>query len=92
MAMSIAVLTEAAATTDHANRLALARAFINAPSSMATWMLPGYLQSTNIVAACGTPSSVADTDVDNQTLAIWNFYADAYVSQLNSGAVPKFGS
>jgi hypothetical protein len=86
LALSIAVLTEGAGVGNHVNRLALARAVISAPITTTTWMLPGYLQSSNIVAAAGTVSSLADSDVDAQTTAIWNFYANA------NGAVPQFGS
>jgi hypothetical protein len=92
LAYSIAVLFEGAAIVNHVNRLALARAVVQAPQSQATVMLPGYLQSANILAAAGTPASIADVDVDAETSTLFNFYANLYASQLAYGPALQVGS
>jgi hypothetical protein len=92
LAYAVGVLTEGAGVNDHVNRLGFARAVINAPVSTTVWLLPGYLQNANIVAACGTPASIADADVDAQTATIWNVFANAYAAQLQAGTPLQFGS
>ncbi len=92
LAYSIAVLSEGAAVANHANRLALARQIILTPQTQALAMVPGYLQNANILAAAGTPASIADADVDAESNTLFNFYANLYVTQLGYGPALQVGS
>lgn len=92
VAMAISVIEEASTVADHANRLKFANAIVANPTYQATFMLPGYLQSANISAAAGTPASIADADVDAQTINIFNFYANQYAAQIVTGAALNLGS
>lgn len=80
------------AVTDHDNRLLFARALIATPTPICKYMLPGYLQSSAIVAVAGAPATIVDADVDTQTASMWNTYADQYATQLQSGTPLQFGS
>jgi hypothetical protein len=88
---AIGVFSELGTTPNHANRLAFARAIAANPQTQATNMLPGYLQSTAIVAAAGTPASILDADVDTETAALFNTYANWYGAQIVIGPVPQIG-
>jgi hypothetical protein len=52
-------------------------------------MMPGIIPAANIIANTGTPSSIADSDVDRRVTAVWNFYSNfysnQYVAQQNTG-------
>jgi hypothetical protein len=89
---AIGVFTEAGTTPNHANRLAYARAIAANPQTQASNMLPGYLQSPAISAAAGTPASILDSDVDAQTSALFNTYANWYAQQIAFGPVPQIGN
>lgn len=89
---AIGVLGEGAGIPNHANRLAFARAIIQAPQDRGSNMIPGYLQSAAISAAAGTPASILDSDVDAETAVLFNPYANLYVTQLGYGPGLQVGS
>jgi hypothetical protein len=44
-----------------------------------------------ILSSAGTPASIADSDVDSRVVAVYNWYANQYVAQVNSGAGLSLG-
>ncbi len=68
LATAQAISTEATSTANHANRVALMKACVNAPQSYA----PLFAQ---LVASQGTDSSSTDTAISTMVSATWNTLA-----------------
>jgi len=91
LAMAYAVITEPVGTANHVNRVLFANAIIGTPSYQAKYMMPGVIPAANIIAAAGTPASIADADVDARVVFVFNFYANQFAAQLNSGVILTLG-
>lgn len=65
-----AIATEATSTTNHANRVALARAVANNPQSFAQ-------SFAFMLGAQGIDQTSPDTDINNMVSAVWNCMAGA---------------
>jgi hypothetical protein len=88
---SFIITTELATVANHANRLAYANAILVNPLAQAAFIAPGTISQAAILAdaantAAGASGTVVpDADCDAAILALFNFYANQYVAQLNSG-------
>jgi hypothetical protein len=97
LAAAVNVINEATTTTDHANRLAFARAIIGNPQAQAAFMAPGTMSNAtlageagNAAGASGTPFT--DSDVDFVVASLFNIYADQFAAQQNIGAALQLGA
>jgi ABC-type Co2+ transport system permease subunit len=94
---SFIVTQEAVGVANHVNRLAYANAILINPLAQAVFIAPGMLSQAAILADAGNTAAgasgtvVPDADCDAGVLALFNFYANQYVAQVNSGAVLHIG-
>ncbi len=88
---SFIITTEAATAANHANRLAYANAIVINPLAQAAFMAPAMMSQATIVADAGNTTVgssgtvVPDADCDAAVQAIFNFFANQYAAQVNSG-------
>lgn len=94
---SFIVTQEAAGVANHANRLVYANAILVNPLAQATFIAPGLMSQAAILADAGNTVAgasgtvVPDADCDAAVLVVFNFYANQWVAQLNSGSPLHIG-
>jgi hypothetical protein len=88
---SFVITSEAGTVTNHVNRLAYANAIVVNPMAQAAFMAPAMLSQAVIVTDAGNTTVgasgtvVPDADCDAAVTALFNFFANQFVAQVNSG-------
>jgi len=77
---SWAVLTEDAGTTDHANRLALARNVLESPRAYVQKFYRLVISNATIQANLGNTSALQDSEVENAVNGFWTTMANLEAS------------
>jgi len=77
---SWAVLTEDVGTTDHANRLALAKQVLIAPRAYVQKFYRLVISDATIQASLGNTSALDDSDIESAVNGLWTTMANAEAS------------
>jgi hypothetical protein len=71
---AIAISSEATSTTNHANRVALAKAVLNNPVGYAQVFAAGIVDNLSLDTAA-LAAAATDAQLDGSVSALWNAYA-----------------